>query len=418
MSRNPPQKVISRTQPSSHHKSKNNKSASAAPIPNQSFSAAAASGTTNSVQWLDLPKQLLYLMSTEKPMLFQDVSSRCVTKSWKPHQLPKSKCCKSNPQPTLQQLQLSQHHHPYRTSTTFPHSISTFPTSSNIKGGSVRWVGMKYERAQNKYTRLLIGFSKGMVSRQRNPMSESHIRYELLNSPVDYCSSWGVRPPWEADQPFPRPLRYSCLQPRLMMLLTGLPVPAFAYYRIGLQWDHSWKKHDSAIVDPNGGYMSLCNGVWLRRKLYALSLQGSVVVIEEDNSGDGFRIGEVGKNGRAVPRVPFKQFSECLVESGGEIVLVFLIFRRSTEKVDGVEVYSLDVGTLEWVPRQSLGGDRALFVGTNCCVSVDHPWEVGVSCRRNCVYFKANYFEEWSEYDMETGCVLPFPSLVSGIDCS
>ncbi|CAN0921202.1 hypothetical protein LINGRAHAP2_LOCUS32465 [Linum grandiflorum] len=373
MSQNCPVQPISGTRHSSHRKCKSNKS-SAAATPKQSFSAAAAAASNGSVQWLDLPKQLVNLMATEKPMMFQDVSSHCVTKSWQPSP-PKLKCYKSNQLSTLPQLQLTDDHHPSQTSSTFPPRF--IPTRS---------------------------------------------RMSRVTS-----TGWGLLPPWESDQPFHLIRRHSSFQHRVLMVLTGLPVPAFAYYRIEMQYYHSWKKHDSPIVDPNGTvdtsnggrYMSLCNGVWLRRKLYALSLQGTLAVIEEDDK-DGFRVGAVGKQGRAVPCAPFRKFRECLVESGGEVVLVFLVFKKCMERVDGVEVYRLDVGKLQWVRTQSLGGggDRALFFGTNCCVSVDAPWEVGVACRKNCVYLKANYFDDWSEYDMEIGTILPFPSLHSGVDCS
>ncbi|KAF7143923.1 hypothetical protein RHSIM_Rhsim05G0099100 [Rhododendron simsii] len=53
-----------------------------------------------------------------------------------------------------------------------------------------------------------------------------------------------------------------------------------------------------------------------------------------------FRITSLGTN-RAVPSVHAMHFKEYLIESKGEILLVFLVSRKSIHRVENVEVYRL-----------------------------------------------------------------------------
>ncbi|CAI0471638.1 unnamed protein product [Linum tenue] len=90
----------------------------------------------------------------------------------------------------------------------------------------------------------------------------------------------------------------------------------------------------------------------------------------EDVNSD-LRITKLGKQ-RAVPDSDLaatrRRFKECLVESEGKVVLVFLCSTRSMETVDHVEVYRLELKELAWVRARSLGG-AALFLGSNSCMS-------------------------------------------------
>ena len=61
---------------------------------------------------------------------------------------------------------------------------------------------------------------------------------------------------------------------------------------------------------------------------------------------------------RAIPSVLPKHFREYLLESEGNILLVFLIFRKSIKVVDDVEVFQLNTTKLSWV-RMAFLGDRA-----------------------------------------------------------
>ncbi|CAI0452523.1 unnamed protein product [Linum tenue] len=236
------------------------------------------------------------------------------------------------------------------------------------------------------------------------------LRYYLL-APDDLNSHWGSLPCWQWDsdgRSYPRPSRNRSIEDAVVIVLTGLPLPAFAHFRSDEQGrSFAWKKQDSPIKDPNGcgadRFVTLCSGIWLRGKLYALSLQGTLVVIEQERNR-GFRVGSMGEQ-RMVPGVQCKHFREILVESEGEILLVFLIFRKSVESVDGVEVRRLDTQKLEWIRLQDLGG-RVLFFGTNCCVSVSAGEAEELGCRRrNCVYFKQSCSAVWSQYDMEMGTI-------------
>lgn len=82
---------------------------------------------------------------------------------------------------------------------------------------------------------------------------------------------------------------------------------------------------------------------------------------------------------RAVPSVYSSHFKECLLESDREILLIFLISRKSVNIVDGVEVFRLDVITLSWIKIERLRGDRALFLGLIvACQSLQAKWDVKV----------------------------------------
>ena len=107
--------------------------------------------------------------------------------------------------------------------------------------------------------------------------------------------------------------------------------------------------------------MQFTNAIGCRGKLYALTLQGTLAVIEEDDSH--LKITSLGTN----PSVSTRHFREYLVESNGEILPIFLISKKSINGVDDVEVFWLDFVRLSRTKTKSLG-DQTLFVGENCCV--------------------------------------------------
>ena len=102
---------------------------------------------------------------------------------------------------------------------------------------------------------------------------------------------------------------------------------------------------------------------------------------------------------RAGPTVHSSHFKECLLESDGEILLVFLISKKSVNIVDDVEVFRLDIGTLSWIKMERLG-DRTLFRGSDCCMSVSAS---KVGCRSDCIYFRNHIDEDWCAYDFQKG---------------
>ncbi|KAI8554740.1 hypothetical protein RHMOL_Rhmol05G0121400 [Rhododendron molle] len=187
-----------------------------------------------------------------------------------------------------------------------------------------------------------------------------------------------------------------------MMVLTGFQKPAVVFCDLN-GGNYAWLKHDSTLVDPhssNQQLMKFTNVIGFKGKFYALSLQGTLAVIEKIDSH--FRITSLGTN-RAVPSVHSMHFKEYLIESDGEILLVFLVSRKSIHRVENVEVYRLQFDKLSWVKTESIG-DRTLFVGTNWCVSVDAS---KIGCREDCIYFSYETVDDWWVYDMERGSISP-----------
>jgi hypothetical protein len=126
--------------------------------------------------------------------------------------------------------------------------------------------------------------------------------------------------------------------------------------------------------------MQFTNAIGFRGKFYVLTLQGTLAVIEEVDSQ--LKITSLGTK-RAIPSVSSKHFRKYLVESNGEILLIFLISKKSITVVDEVEVFGLDLVKLSWNKMECLD-DRTLFVGDNCCVCFSAS---KVGCKSNCLYF-------------------------------
>ncbi|KAL2490925.1 putative F-box protein [Abeliophyllum distichum] len=113
-----------------------------------------------------------------------------------------------------------------------------------------------------------------------------------------------------------------------------------------------------------------------------------------------FRLGWVGAN-RAVPSVVSRQFREYLLESNREILLVFLISRKSIDVVDDVEVFRLDISKLLWVKVESLG-DMMLFLEDECCMGLSAS---KVGSKGSCIYFTHHRVKDWWVFDMETSYI-------------
>ncbi|KAF7150111.1 hypothetical protein RHSIM_Rhsim02G0140200 [Rhododendron simsii] len=106
------------------------------------------------------------------------------------------------------------------------------------------------------------------------------------------------------------------------MVLTGIQKSAFAFCDLR-GGKYAWFKQDSTLEDPhssNHQLMQFTNAIGFEGKFYAVSLQGTLAVIEKIHSH--FRITSLG---RAVPSVPAMHFKEYLIESDGEILLALLI---------------------------------------------------------------------------------------------
>nr|POE62024.1 hypothetical protein CFP56_56415 [Quercus suber] len=127
-------------------------------------------------------------------------------------------------------------------------------------------------------------------------------------------------------------------------------------------------------------------------------VEGTLAVIEEDDSH--LKITSLGTK-RAIPSVSTRHFREYLVESNGVILLIFLISKKSFNVVDGVEVFGLDFVRLSRIKAESLG-DQTVFIGYNSFLSVSAS---RVGCKSNCLYFHFthNAIDDWWQYDMESG---------------
>lgn len=87
----------------------------------------------------------------------------------------------------------------------------------------------------------------------------------------------------------------------------------------------------------------------------------------------------------------------------GKFGWFFVTLRKSIDSVDNAKVYWLRLDSLSWMMMERIG-DRTLFVGINCCMSVNAS-EVG--CMRNCIYFTDETSKGWWVNDMERGSNSP-----------
>ncbi|KAJ0010999.1 hypothetical protein Pint_33485 [Pistacia integerrima] len=199
-----------------------------------------------------------------------------------------------------------------------------------------------------------VGYSDGLLVAKGGPVEGFYL---------DYCTKmhWGgyrSLPPWNPNIPFQRAVVYS-LPPNSwgrceisIMVLTGISHPAFVFPRLkeGGNYIYEWIMQDCTIADPHctssksdkRNFMQFTNAIGHKGKFYALSLQGTLAVIEDINSH--LRITALGRK-PALPSVSSRHFRECILESNGEILLVFLISCNSINIVDDVEVFQLDIGT-------------------------------------------------------------------------
>ena len=118
--------------------------------------------------------------------------------------------------------------------------------------------------------------------------------------------------------------------------------------------------------------MQLTNAIGFRGKFYALTLQGTLAVMEEVDCH--LKTTSLGTK-RAIPSVSSKHFREYLVQLDGEILLIFLISKKSINVVDDVEIFQLDLVRLSWTKMES-PGDQTLFVGNSAvCLSLQARWD-------------------------------------------
>ncbi|MED6221287.1 hypothetical protein PIB30_053006 [Stylosanthes scabra] len=355
--------------------------------------------SNNSTPWPDLPKHVFNMVEVKFPNLEEKIHFGGVTKSWRTS----TRNCK--PESKLPWLHLSNHHSEnidkYRQHVARRDFInSKYPP---FVWGS--WCRVYFRKPKRYPWKHYVGCSNGILVAESEPL----FIYNLWN-PIH--REWYHLPFWDARVPIILAVLSSSVEDRncTVMVLTGINHPAFAFYKVdrgsGI-WntqEPQWTRQDCTITESHsrgrsGNIMQFTNAIGFKGKFYALSLQGTTAVLEEVDSV--FKITGLSAT-RAIPSVSSNHFREYLLESDGEILLVFLVSRKSSVHiVDHVEVYKLSLARLNWLKLESLG-ERTVFVGSNCSMSVLAS-EVG--CRKNSIYFRAFRADEWCVYDMESDTI-------------
>lgn len=341
--------------------------------------------------WPDLPRQLINLIG-KKPALMDGISFGGTSKTWRtaPRQC--------NPAGKTPWLQLSTGEGDGRCKEWHGRPHPHFFIITVRRGEYWPYPSRGVYECPEEY---FVGYSHGVLVTLCSTPSECKYRYAE-------GSAYSRLPPWDANIPIKRaaPITKPLWFNACVLVLTGISSPAFLFYKPGVA--REWIKQDCIIVDPHSPvgsqpretFMRFTSAIGFEGKFYALSLQGTLAVIEETDSGLG--ITSLGRS-RAIPSAPSRHFREHLVESDGEILLVFLISRKWINVVDDVEVFSLDPGNLSWIKMENLG-NRTLFVGADFCMPV-HGSRVGY--RSNCLFFTQLNDEGWWVYEMGTGTILP-----------
>ncbi|KAK7363050.1 hypothetical protein VNO77_05179 [Canavalia gladiata] len=361
------------------------------------------SGISKSQSFLDLPKQLVSI--TERhPNLEKNINFGGIVKSWRTA----SKQC--NLDSKLPWLQLSdpdgantEKHHRHIT-----WSGSTNPSFTYLPSGC--WCRHLFRTMARYPWKDYVGCSNGIFIAEAEPLYMYYlwnpINRELLRLPL-----WDAKVPVKLAVLSSSPQDQNCT----VMVLTGISHPAFAFYklnRISNTWitpEPQWIMQDCTLTEAQSlgqpgkqqKIMQFTNAVGFKGKFYALSVQGNIAVIQDIDSVP--MITDLSAT-RIVPSVSSNHLREYLLESDGELLLVYLISTKSSvHNVDDVEVYQLNSARLSWLKLESLG-KRTLFVGSNCSVSVLAS-ELG--CRKNCIYFRHPLADEWWVYGMESGNISP-----------
>ncbi|KAK6116261.1 hypothetical protein DH2020_049983 [Rehmannia glutinosa] len=356
---------------------------------NKDKSLSTKKEAINKRPWPNLPQHILNLLA-RKPNLLLHISYPGTTKSW----TTSTKHCNTSRHPQFPQLQDLETSKWCCLTKTLPQFINIY-FRTQVYQWWYYYNNSPPPHFWNHLTQHFVGYSRGLLVK-RGP-SPSVLEVYDVSTRV-----YWILPQWDVSVPFRFVALSSCSLNGLdrVVVLTGLTSPAFLVYYRG-QHNHAWVRHECTIVDPydaKKGFMKFTNIIGFEGKFYALSLQGALVVMEEINMR--LVITMVGKN-RAVPCVSAKYFNEYLLESNGEILLVFLVYQKMLCVVDYVEVFRLHFPKMNWIKVESLQG-RALFLENECCIWVNSSQ---VGCRGNCVYFSQNGTKEWCVFDMESGCI-------------
>ncbi|KAL3635401.1 hypothetical protein CASFOL_019948 [Castilleja foliolosa] len=210
------------------------------------------------------------------------------------------------------------------------------------------------------------------------------------------------------------PLQMSAPLERPRVVITGISSPAFAYYKLVTKDTPfrvsfgCWSTRDCRITEPysdDNRYMEFTNVIGFQGTYYAISRQGSLVLIEHDGDSGNYEITSLGRR-RVVPNCRVsKHFREYLLEYEGEIYVVFLLSILSIKVVDNVEVLRLNKSRLLLEKVDHLVGDAMFFVQDDRCMGISASL-LGCSKGSNCVYFTHDRADDtWFVFDMKSGCI-------------
>ncbi|KAL0314955.1 UNVERIFIED_CONTAM: hypothetical protein Sangu_2339900 [Sesamum angustifolium] len=237
----------------------------------------------------------------------------------------------------------------------------------------------------------------------------SHGKLVVMGSTGWYLFLWepvrgfyGDLPPWNPNLSIKMCTLSSSPDDRKGCNLMVLMGARCAFFRWG-KGERAWIMEDCTAKEPYAPsqYMQFINAIGFQGKFYALSLQGSLAVIEDVDSR--FRITAIGDS-RAVPSKLSRQFREYLVESGGEILLVFLLSRKSIDHVEDVEVFRLDIPKLSWVKVENLGTEHCFWRMNAVWGSLRAKW----GARRTAYTFLiVEFMISGGFFDVESGSISP-----------
>ncbi|KAK6143655.1 hypothetical protein DH2020_024003 [Rehmannia glutinosa] len=333
---------------------------------NQLISGGKQATPISSNIWPNLPHHLISLIKRQ-PNLMQNITSfGGVTKSWRS---PSTQCIKSQNWPQL--IEIYEKPRDSNQANARPHILPTSIFEQWCLSYYVRRISFEQWRPGLYFK----GHFRGKIVVMGANMSDLCL-WDPNRHGMFYI------PPWDPNLVFKiivLTLSPEDLNGYNVMVLTGTCSPAFAFYG-RCSSNGRWTIVDCNVKEPYDPTqnMQFSNAIGFKGKFYALSLQGSVVVIEDVDSC--FRITRIGAN-RAVPSKVWRQFREYLVESDGEILLVFLISRKSVDFVEDVEVFRLDIAKLLWVKVERIG-DRTLFLEDECCMWVKASKRLGAAWQR------------------------------------
>uniref|UniRef100_A0A5B7A288 F-box domain-containing protein n=1 Tax=Davidia involucrata TaxID=16924 RepID=A0A5B7A288_DAVIN len=132
-------------------------------------------------------------------------------------------------------------------------------------------------------------------------------------------------------------------------------------------------------------------------QIFAICNAGTLVAVEIDGSGPHRAIHIASQ-----PSDHWPWHKIYLVESLGDLLLLFRCATRSVRDFSmetiSFEVYKFDFSTKEWMKLDDLG-DRALFVGDNCSMSLSTSQVL--NCKSNSIYFTDDNVEWWPKCEEE-----------------